>query len=112
MFADYIESLHKDSYSINCAEHIDTLTFNRIVDFEQLTGFQKNIILKVHQRLTDFEKDNEELLYNSMLASYSLKGVSMSFDKQNSGVSFICGIAIPDDLYSMLCKTGLCYPAL
>lgn len=110
MYLTYIENQGiTDEYKLKSAEHIDTLTFNQIVDYNSLTDFQKGVISRVHKRLTEFEKENEDVL-NSQLSSYSLNGVSMSFGGQS--VKFICGIAIPTELYSLLLSTGLCYPAI
>ena len=110
MYLTYIENQGiTDEYQIKSAEHIDTLTFNRIVDYNSLTEFQQKTIERVHKRLTEFEKENEDVL-NSQLSSYSLNGVSMSFGGQN--IKFICGIAIPSNIYSLLLSTGLCYPAI
>lgn len=109
MFAEYIQHLSGDDRSMTAAEHIDTLTFNRIKDFNSLTEFQRRIIKRVHNRLTDFERENEDIL-DSQLQSYSLNGVSMSFNNQS--VKHICGVVIPSELYSLLVSTGLCYPAI
>ncbi len=110
MYSVYIEKQGKtDDFSLKAAEHIDTLTFNRITDFDKLTELQKRLIKRVHTRLTEFERENEDIL-NSRLENYSINGVSMSFGGQS--VKFICGIAIPTELYTMLISTGLCYPAI
>lgn len=110
MFSAYVENQgNADEYAITAAEHIDTLTFNRITDFETLTEHQRRVIRRVHSQLTEFERENEDIL-DSQLQSYSINGVSMSFGGQS--VKFICGIAIPSNLYSMLISTGLCYPAI
>lgn len=110
MYSAYIENQGvTDEFAIKAAEHIDTLTFNRIKDFNSLTELQRRIIKRVHNRLTDFERENEDIL-DSQLQSYSLNGVSMSFNNQI--VKHVCGVAIPSELYSLLVSTGLCYPAI
>lgn len=110
MYSTYIENQGTtDEYMVKAAEHIDTLTFNRITDFETLTEFQKGIINKVCNRLADFERENDDIL-NSQLSSYSINGVSMSIGGQK--IKFVCGIAIPHELLAMLLSTGLCYPAI
>jgi tetraacyldisaccharide-1-P 4'-kinase len=110
MYSEYIEAQGvNDEYTLQAAEHIDTLTLNRITDFEKLTPFQQRVIKRVHKKLETFERENEDIL-SSQLSSYSLNGVSMAFGGQN--VSFVCGIAIPSELYSMLVSTGLCYRAI
>ena len=110
MFVDFVEQQETiDEFAIKAAEHIDTLTFNRIKDFNSLTEFQQRIIKRVHNRLTAYERENEDIL-DSQLQSYSLNGVSMSFGSQ--GVKNVCGVAIPSELYSLLVSTGLCYTAI
>lgn len=103
-FADYVNTDDK----LSAAEHIDILTNFRIHSFSDLTDFQKNIVTIVHTRLTEFEKENSDLL-GSLLTSYSINGVSMAFGDR---VKCISGVVIPADLYSLLCSTGLCYPAI
>lgn len=110
MYSVYIENQGiTDEFAIKAAEHIDTLTFNRIKDFNSLTEFQQRIIKRVHNRLTAYERENEDIL-DSQLQSYSLNGVSMSVNSQSA--KQVCGISIPSELYSLLVSTGLCYPAI
>lgn len=110
MYSVYIENQGiTDEYSLKAAEHIDILTFNRITDFDRLTEFQKRIVNRVHTRLAEFEKENEDIL-SSRLNSYSLNGVTMSFGGQS--VKYVSGVAIPCELLAMLLSTGLCYPAI
>ncbi len=87
--------------------HIDTLTYNRIVGrgFENLTNFQQDIIRKVVCKLADFEYENEDLL-KTMLSSYAINGVSMSFEA-SWNVKIQNGVAIPKDDYCLLGQTGL-----
>lgn len=87
--------------------HIDTLTYNRIVGrkFENLTKFQQDIIQEVVCKLADFEYENEDLL-KTMLSSYAINGVSMSFG-ENWNVLIQNGVAIPKDYYCLLGQTGL-----
>lgn len=105
MFADYIDGL---DYELSAAQHIDVLTGFRIEDFSALTPFQQNIVLSVHEKLTDFERENADVL-DSFVTAYGINGVSMSFGDR---VKEIGGVVIPADLYSLLCATGLCYPAV
>lgn len=109
MFADYIRTKTNDITEITTANHIDILTYNRI-HFHRLTDFQQSIINQVHSRLTAFYRDNEDLI-NSYLQSYSINGVSMSFGA-SWNLMCISGVAIPQELYSLLKTTGLCYPAI
>lgn len=90
------------------SRHIDTLTYNRIVGkgFASLTPFQQSIIQDVCCQMADFETENEEWL-NSILQSYSVNGVSMSFGS-GWNVKVINGVAIRADTYETLRQTGLC----
>lgn len=90
------------------SRHIDTLTFNRIqgIGFDNLTEFQKEIIKEVTCELANFEYENEDVI-TSVLSSYSINGVSMTFgDSWN--VKVFKGVAIPTELYETLSQTGLC----
>lgn len=60
---------------------IDTLTFNRItaIGFNNLTAFQQDKVRLALSQQTAFVFENAELL-DSPLSSYSISGVSMSFD--------------------------------
>ena len=90
---------------------IDRLTFNRITEqgFENLTEFQQEKIKLACALQLQFEYDNDELI-NSPLSSYSISGVSMSFDR--SKVFEFGGIIILGRAYSVLLQTGLCYKGL
>ena len=90
------------------SRHVDTLTFNRIqgIGFDNLTEFQKEIIKEVCCELANFEYENEDVI-TSVLNSYSINGVSMSFgDSWN--IKVLKGVAIPTELYETLSQTGLC----
>ena len=86
-------------------EDINTLTFNRITDFFALTGFQQETLVRVCVRFLQFRLDNAELL-GSVIRSYSISGVSMSFD--DATVRQINGVYVPGDVYALLRQTGLC----
>lgn len=94
------------------SRHIDSLTYNRIVskEFDNLTLFQQDIIKEVCCMLADFEYENEEML-NSVLQSYAINGVSMTFGE---GWNLVCesGVAIKRDTYELLSQTGLCCRSL
>lgn len=109
MLVDYIEQSNKDEFVISAAEHIDILTFNRIC-YDKLSQMQKKIVMRVHSRLTAFERDNADMI-SSYLSSYSIGGVSMEF---GASWNLMCvnGVAVPADLYALLKSTGLCYPAI
>lgn len=86
---------------------IDSLTFNRIVKagFGNLTGFQKELIKEATQLHVDFCYENAELL-SSPLSSYSINGVSMSFD--SSKIVTVGGVTTSSEVYGLLMQTGLC----
>lgn len=88
--------------------HIDSLTYNRIVGrgFFNLTSFQRETIKKVCCMQAEFETENEDLI-NSVLKSYAINGVSMSFG-ESWNVQVENGIAMRRDVYALLCQTGLC----
>lgn len=108
MFRDYWSSMSDDAFELRAAEHIDVLTQYKIRDFKCLTDFQKHILFTVHEKLTQFERENEDVL-DTPLASYSVNGVSMSFGEK---IKIVSGIAVPADIYAMLRSTGLCYPVV
>lgn len=87
---------------------IDTLTFCKIRGrgFENLTSFQQEQVKYVECLLADFLFENEEEL-ESMLASYSINGVSMSFGDSVNIVKKQ-GVLLRTDIYAELVKTGLC----
>lgn len=88
--------------------HIDSLTYNRIVGrgFSNLTPFQQETIRKVCCMQADFEYENADLI-DSVLKSYAINGVSMSFG-ESWNVAVQNGIAMRRDVYALLCQTGLC----
>ena len=108
----YMGTVIKDEDDIekmlsSASRHIDTLTFNRIVEigFDNLTEFQQEIISEAICSLADFEYENQDLL-SSPFTSYSINGVSASFGEAWN-VEIQNGIAIPKSVYSLLSQTGL-----
>lgn len=91
------------------SRHIDSLTFNRIVEagFANLTEFQQELIKEVAARQTAFEVENADLI-SSVLSSYSINGVSMNFGGDSWNVFTEAGVAMQRDVYSLLMQTGLC----
>lgn len=87
---------------------IDTLTFCRIreIGFERLTAFQQDQIQYVTCLLADFIYENRDEL-ESMLSSYGINGVSMTFSN-GVNVTKVQGVMIRTDIYAELEKTGLC----
>lgn len=93
-------------YIKKASRKVDSLTFNRIVGlgFDNLTEFQQNIIKEVTCLIADFDYNTS---LNNGLNSYSINGVSMSFDK--SSLITVNGIEVEKDTYSLLSQTGLTY---
>lgn len=90
------------------SRHIDSLTYNRIVDigFSNLTTFQQDLIRDVVCQQADFETENADEI-NTILQSYSINGVSAQFGS-SWNVFTDKGVAMKRDVYAMLCQTGLC----
>ncbi len=90
---------------------VDGFTFNRIVKvgFENLTEFQQELIKDAVRLHSDFVYNNADLL-ESPLSSYSISGVSMSFDR--SKIVTVNGVTTTSEVYSLLMQTGLCYRGL
>ena len=101
--ADALKALNKAS------RHIDTLTYNRILDvgFDNLTEYQQEIIKECECLIAEWETENADYI-NSMLSSYSLNGASMSFSGNSATAQVVNGIAISREIYSHLQKCGLC----
>ncbi|MCM1468492.1 MAG: hypothetical protein NC086_10105 [Alistipes sp.] len=94
------------------SRHIDALTYNRIVGrgISSLTEFQQDIIRECVCKQAEFEYENEDLL-KSVLAQYSINGVSMTFgDSWNMHIQ--SGVAVRKETYALLCQTGLCCKSL
>ena len=90
------------------SRHIDTLTFNRIVDkgFLSLTEFQQEIVKEAVCLQADFEYENADEI-ETILSAYSINGVSAKFgDSWNIFTDM--GVAIKKDTYELLKQTGLC----
>lgn len=89
------------------SRHIDILTFNRIVgkDISILTEYQQEIVKECCCEIAEFEYENEDMIKN-ILKSYSLNGVSMTFDN-SWNVHIQGGVAIQKDTYEKLKTTGL-----
>ena len=92
----------------NACRAVDGFTFNRIVKagFENMTEFQQELIREAVRLHADFVHDNADLL-ESPLSSYSISGISMSFDR--SKVMTVNGITTTNKVYGLLMQTGLCY---
>ena len=95
------------------SSHIDTLTYNRIVEkgFDNLTEYQQGVIKECECLMADWETENADYI-NSMLSSYSLNGASMSFTGQSASATVVSGVAVSREIYSHLQKCGLCTRSL
>lgn len=91
----------------DASRHIDSLTFNRILakGFENLTGFQQEIIRETVCRQAEFEYGNQEFI-ETILTSYSINGVNMSFEN-GWNVHIEKGVAVKSDTYALLSQSGL-----
>ena len=89
------------------SQQVDMLTFNRIrgKGFDNLTSFQQSVIKEVICQHVDFVYENQDMI-DSVLQSYSINGVSMSFG-QSWNVEVINGIAMKRSTYELLKQTGL-----
>ena len=89
-------------------KQIDTLTFCRInsIGFLNLTQFQQEQVKYAVCLQAEFIRDNKDEL-ETMLASYSVNGVSMTF-QTGDNVKRIQNVLIRSDIYAELEKTGLC----
>lgn len=87
---------------------IDTLTFCRIRNngIDALTSFQRDLVKLSVVRQADFRAQYAEMLENP-LASYSVNGVSMSWDK--GSVQCASGVYTTPYILAMLRQTGLTY---
>ncbi|MDD7740686.1 MAG: hypothetical protein SOT28_01570 [Fusicatenibacter sp.] len=105
-FDDDVEELTK--YLKQASRHIDSLTYNRIVDvgFENLTPFQQELVQEVCCQQAEFEFKNREV-FDMILNGYSINGVSMQFG-ESWNVTIQKGIPMRRDVYEQLNQTGLC----
>lgn len=87
-------------------EAINALTYNRITarGFDALTPYQQQRVKLAIARQVDFRRRYGELLDNP-LASYSINGVSMAWDK--SAIQQISGVQTCAEVTSPLMQTGL-----
>lgn len=89
------------------SQQVDMLTFNRIrgKGFDNLTSFQQSVIKEVICQHVDFVYENQDML-DSVLQSYSINGVSMSFG-QSWNIEVMNGVAMKRSTYELLKQTGL-----
>ena len=85
----------------------DALTFNRITacGFERLTPFQQTCVQRAVCRQADFREKNAEL-FDGAIASYSLNGASVTFDKDR--IVTVGETVTAPGVYAILKQSGLC----
>lgn len=89
------------------SQQVDMMTFNRIrgKGFDNLTSFQQSVIKEVICQHVDFVYENQDMI-DSVLQSYSINGVSMSFG-QSWNIEVMNGVAMKRSTYELLKQTGL-----
>ena len=89
------------------SRHIDILTYNRIVGkgISNLTTYQQELIQECCCEMAELEYENQDMI-ESILQSYAINGVSMSFG-ESWNVKVENGIAVRKDCYAKLQGTGL-----
>lgn len=89
------------------SQQVDMLTFNRIrgKGFDNLTSFQQSVIKEAICQHVDFVYENQDMI-DSVLQSYSINGVSMSFG-QSWNIEVMNGVAMKRSTYELLKQTGL-----
>lgn len=117
MYATYQQYVDNGGYLISAEDfpkwasrasaRVDSLTFNRIRQrkFSNLTGFQQEQVVLATCRQTDFEFENSDVI-DSIVGSYSLNGVSVSFTDSPGSVS-VMGMLVSRDVLGALESTGL-----
>ncbi|MCR5835969.1 MAG: hypothetical protein K6G88_05660 [Lachnospiraceae bacterium] len=105
---DIIPQEDRDKALLTASRHIDSLTFNRIVGkgIDNLAVYQQDLIKEVVCEQAEFEYENADVI-DTILTSYSINGVSMSFGA-SWNVHVENGVAMKTDIYSKLKQTGLC----
>lgn len=93
---------------LKASEDIDSLTFNRIVGkgFSNLSTLQQKLVKQAVVDQADFNYEYGGVVGNP-LASYSINGVSMSWDSDK--VMQMSGIFTTSSIYGLLRQTGLTY---
>lgn len=86
---------------------VDSMTFNRITacGFDNLTAFQKEKVRSAVCRQAVFRYENAEL-FESAIQSYSINGVSVTYDK--SRIMNISGVMTAPVIFAEIKQSGLC----
>ena len=98
-----------DRYLTIASRQVNTICRGRSegMGFDSLSPFRKSSIQEVICRQAEFLYQNESML-ETYLSSYAINGVSMQFG-QAWNLHVEGGIAMPEELYQTLLRTGLCY---
>ena len=98
-----------DHYLMWASRDINNLAFGRIegTGLENLSPFRQESIKEAVCRQAEFLQHNEDLI-STYLNQYSINGVSMQFGS-SWNLHVENGIAIPENVYQILLRTGLCY---
>ncbi|MCI5723008.1 MAG: hypothetical protein MR283_03260 [Erysipelotrichaceae bacterium] len=98
-----------DRYLSIASRHANTICRGRVegTGFNNLSSFRKSSIQEVVCRQAEFLYQNESML-ETYLSSYAINGVTMQFG-QSWNLHTEGGIAMPEELYQILLRTGLCY---
>ena len=103
---DSIPTEDLDKSLKDASRQIDTLTFNRIRNFDDLTPFQQEIIKECVCKHANFLYTNGDAL-SSIVDAYSINSVSMQFGT-GFGTAMENGMPVLKNVYSLLEQTGLC----
>lgn len=106
-FKGVMESLDNEELQVKldlASIDIDSLTYNRIIDFDGLTDFQKEKVRMAVCLHADFSYQYGSL-FDSPLSGYSAGSVSVSFN--NEAIADQNGITTSQRAFSILKQTGL-----
>jgi hypothetical protein len=99
---DSIDEENVEKYLKKASRNIDILTFNRI-DIDKVTEWEKEILAIATCEFANFLFENEDIL-NSTISSYSLNGVSISYDKI-ANTQTINNVTVPNSVMNLLNQT-------
>ena len=102
MSDDKIQSLLESA-----STDVDAMTFNRITacGFDSLSEFQKACVQRAVCQQADFRFQNADL-FDGAIASYSLNGASVTFDKDR--IVTVGETVTAPSVVAVLMQSGLC----
>ena len=102
MSDDKIQSLLESA-----STDVDAMTFNRITacGFDSLSEFQKACVQRAVYQQADFRFQNADL-FDGAIASYSLNGASVTFDKDR--IVTVGETVTAPSVVAVLKQSGLC----